>query len=80
MRVDDLMEVMGAMAKLNRTIDDQQQQLNQYIEKFGPPHVAFADEIAEQQAKLAQQNGHSDKDKAEVARIVDEGLSELQKT
>lgn len=36
MRVDDLMEVMGAMAKLNRTIDSQQQIIDKYHEIYGP--------------------------------------------
>lgn len=36
MQVDDLMEVMSLIAKLNRTVDGQQQVISKYVELYGP--------------------------------------------
>jgi hypothetical protein len=45
MRVDDLMEIMGAIAKLNRTIDEQQRIIDQYAKMFGAlPMVEVSDD------------------------------------
>lgn len=53
MRVDDLMEVLGAMAKLNRTIDNQQQIIDKYHEIYGPLPIEEVSEQKDQKTELA---------------------------
>lgn len=75
MHVNDLAEVISVLGKLNRTIDETQAMLDQYVAKFGPPQVAFAEET--QQKAPAEQNGH-DPERAKVEKVVEEGLAGIK--